>query len=67
MGRTVKELLATIDSREISEWQAYKNLAFFEKRIADNRVKEMNTDQVSNLLEEALFGKAKAKAKRDGK
>lgn len=37
MGRTVKELLASIDSKELAEWMAYYQIQPFGEEIKDMR------------------------------
>ena len=37
LGRTVRELLKSIDSRELSEWQAYNSIDPFVEDRADRR------------------------------
>lgn len=43
MGCTVKELLARVDSKELSEWQAYYAINPFGQRRADMRMARLCT------------------------
>lgn len=59
---TVRELLSTTDARELSEWQAYHHLEYFEKRIKEKSITDYDRGAQMKAL---LFGKADAKAKQD--
>lgn len=50
---TVKTLLASLDSKELSEWQAYLNLEFYENKIKQQR---MNSDERSDAILNTIFG-----------
>lgn len=51
---TVRQLLNTIDSRELSEWYIIEDMDFWKKRIADEEAKLQSSDYIIRQL----FGKA---------
>jgi hypothetical protein len=52
---TVRELLATTDSRELSEWMVYSNLEYWEERFA-KQAREAQGPASSDLIIGTLFG-----------
>jgi len=50
---TVRQLLESLDSRELSEWYVVEDLEFWKKRLAEKEAKEQSSEYVLN----ALFGK----------
>jgi len=49
---TVKTLLCSLDSSEISEWQAFFNLEEYEKRFKQER---MSADEKSEAIIQTIF------------
>lgn len=49
---TVSTLLKSVDSKEISEWQAYLNLDSYEKRFEQEA---MTAKEKTDLLKKTLF------------
>jgi len=49
---TVRTLLCSLDSSEISEWQAYLNLESYEKQFEEEA---MTAKEKSDLLKRSLF------------
>ena len=52
LGMTVYQLLKSLDSQELAEWQAYCNFEHYEKQI---KLKAMDDDQRSDALIRTLF------------
>jgi hypothetical protein len=52
---TVRQLLTTTDSRELSEWIVYNNLSYWQQRLA---TKELGGAPSPEVVMQTLFGKA---------
>lgn len=50
---TVRSLLSSLTSKELSEWQAYLNLEYYENKVKQER---MNADERSAAILNTIFG-----------
>lgn len=55
LGMSVRQLLASMDARELAEWEVWLNFDAWRDRIDQQRQHEMTPEQRTAMLKQALF------------